>query len=507
MLVIGLFDPVDSHSMEDSSTSELQGLPKLGTVLGGKYRLERVLGVGGMGAVVLAEHEQLGERVAIKFLLGKASQDPERIKRFSREAWAAAKIKSDHVVRVLDIASMEDGTPYLVLEYLEGEDLEAVLHQHGPMPVEVAVDYVLQAAEALAEAHRLGIIHRDLKPGNIHRSYRPDGSAWIKVLDFGISKFTRQTDAITKTSTLMGSPLYMAPEQLASAKHVDPRVDVWALAVILYELVSGKLPFTGETLPQICTSVLHRDPIPVTEHAPHVPSAFWTVLQHALEKLPDDRYESLVPFARDLTHFGSEGAKTSAAYISRVLGDAPLMSSGEHSGSYGRISVDAAEAVARPDPHALPRLESAPSTSLAPDPSRSPMRSVGAATSAPVVSDSVMVTGPQRGIWAVGAAVVALVALAGVAISVSSEPTPTLATGVLPAADVGASVQAAVPELEAAPAASVPAAPTSSASATPANSASVEASATVPKAPPPRPRPVPPRKIPRPKPFNPYGAR
>ncbi|MEQ9318777.1 MAG: serine/threonine-protein kinase, partial [Polyangiaceae bacterium] len=306
--------------MEDFSSSELEGLPELGTVLGGKYRLERVLGMGGMGAVVLAEHEQLGERVAIKFLLGKASQDPDRVKRFSREAWAAAKIKSDHVVRVLDIAAMDDGTPYLVLEYLEGEDLELVLQKNGPVSVQVAVDYVLQAAEALAEAHRLGIIHRDLKPGNLHRSFRPDGAAWIKVLDFGISKFTRQEDSITKTSTLMGSPLYMAPEQLASAKHVDPRVDVWALAVILYELVSGELPFTGETLPQICTSVLHRDPIPVTDHAPHAPSTFWTVLQHALEKLPEDRYESLVPFARDLTRFGSESARTSAAYIARVLG-------------------------------------------------------------------------------------------------------------------------------------------------------------------------------------------
>ena len=131
--------------MEDFSSSELEGLPELGTVLGGKYRLERVLGMGGMGAVVLAEHEQLGERVAIKFLLGKASQDPDRVKRFSREAWAAAKIKSDHVVRVLDIAAMDDGTPYLVLEYLEGEDLELVLQKNGPVSVQVAVDYVLQA--------------------------------------------------------------------------------------------------------------------------------------------------------------------------------------------------------------------------------------------------------------------------------------------------------------------------------------------------------------------------
>lgn len=497
--------------MEEFASSELEGLPELGTVLGGKYRLERVLGMGGMGAVVLAEHEQLGERVAIKFLLGKASQDPDRVKRFSREAWAAAKIKSDHVVRVLDIAAMDDGTPYLVLEYLDGEDLELVLHNNGPVSVQVAVDYVLQAAEALAEAHRLGIIHRDLKPGNLHRSFRPDGAAWIKVLDFGISKFTRQEDSITKTSTLMGSPLYMAPEQLASAKHVDPRVDVWALAVILYELVSGELPFTGETLPQICTSVLHRDPIPITEHAPHAPSTFWTVLQHALEKLPDDRYDSLVPFARDLTRFGSESAKTSAAYIARVLGDAPLRISAEHSGAFNRISHDSAETLPhRPDPDTLPSLDKPPVAEQTLQPQRSPMRAVGAATSAPVVSDSVIVKRSQRGVRVVAAAVVALIAIAGVAIASSSDP-PSAATEVLPGEDVGAAVQAAIPEPEPVPTASVSAAPSASASAAPSTSASADPSATVaPRPRVPRPVPRPPSKKnpkPKPKPFNPYGAR
>jgi eukaryotic-like serine/threonine-protein kinase len=396
--------------MPHASHPELEGLPKLGTVLGGKYRLERVLGIGGMGAVMQAEHEQLGEQVAIKFLLGTASQDPDRVKRFSREAWAAAKIKSEHVVRVLDVASMEDGTPYLVLEYLDGEDLDEVLTANRRLPLATAVDYVLQAAEALSEAHKLGIIHRDLKPGNLHRSYRPDGAACIKVLDFGISKFTRGGDAITKTSTLMGSPLYMAPEQLASAKHVDPRVDVWAMGVILYELVTGELPFQGDTLPQICTSVLHGDAKPIHDHLPELPSALWTVLEHTFAKIPDDRYANLATFSRDLCQFGGESARASAAYIARVLGNEPIPpaqswdSSVRASIPEGLISGEGAAPTVR-ESDTLPRVEAA----TVPSGDFSAAKAVGSATSAPVVTDSMYVQRPRMGMWVALAAAVSLI--------------------------------------------------------------------------------------------------
>ena len=182
----------------------LDGLPKAGDVVAGKYRVEKIIGVGGMGVVMSAVHVHLGERAAIKFLNGEAAKNEARVTRFTREAWAAAKIKSDHVARVSDVASLPDGTPYLIMEYLEGRDLEDMLRGGNRMDPAPCVDYVLQACEALAEAHKLGIVHRDLKPGNLFVTERADGSPWVKVLDFGISKITTGGDNLTKTSSLMG---------------------------------------------------------------------------------------------------------------------------------------------------------------------------------------------------------------------------------------------------------------------------------------------------------------
>src|SRR6478752_489071 len=159
-----------------------------GEVLAGKYRIERVLGQGGMGIVVAATHLQLGERVALKFLLPEALSNPLAVERFAREARAAVKIKSEHVARVSDVGTLENGAPYMVMEYLDGSDLAAWLTQRGRLPVEQAVEFVLQASEAIAEAHSLGIVHRDLKPANLFVTRRPDGALSVKVLDFGISK-------------------------------------------------------------------------------------------------------------------------------------------------------------------------------------------------------------------------------------------------------------------------------------------------------------------------------
>ena len=214
-----------------------------GEILAGKYRVERLLGSGGMGMVVAAHHLDLDEKVALKLLLPGAATNPMLVARFVREARAAAKIKSEHVARVTDVGQLEDGSPYMVMEHLEGSDLAAYLTRTGPLPVAEAVDFVLQACEALAEAHGLGIVHRDLKPANLFCVQRVDDQRSIKVLDFGISKISVDTasQSLTQTSALMGSPLYMSPEQMQSARTVDARADIWSLGVILFELLAGRL--------------------------------------------------------------------------------------------------------------------------------------------------------------------------------------------------------------------------------------------------------------------------
>lgn len=293
-------------------------LPKAGELLDGRYRVKEVLGAGGMGTVLAARHEQMGHDVAIKVMAASAAKDAKKVERFKREAWAAAKIKSDHVARVLNVGELTNGVPFMVLELLHGEDLYAVLKKRL-LTVPEAVDYVMQACEALAEAHAAGIVHRDLKPSNLFLTHRPDGKAWIKVLDFGISKHATGMQ-LTKTRSLMGSPLYMAPEQMASSKKVDPRSDVWSIGVILYELVSGHTPFEGETLPEICTRVLHSPPTPLRDHLPGVPAGFGEVLVRFLTKKPEERLQHLGEVADVLEAWGTAEAAASATYVRSVLG-------------------------------------------------------------------------------------------------------------------------------------------------------------------------------------------
>jgi serine/threonine-protein kinase len=261
----------------------------------------------------------LGQPVAIKVLTLDTTANADRIERFQREAWAAATIKSDHVVRVSDVGALSEGAPYMVMEYLEGEDLEDLVRK-GPLPVQTAVDYLLQACEALAEAHALGIVHRDLKPGNLFLTKRADGSAWVKVLDFGISKVGGGMANLTQTSALLGSPLYMAPEQMASAKYVDPRSDIWALGSILFELLAGRTAFTAETLPELITNVLHLAPERLSNVLPNPPAGLDEVVQRCLAKRPDERYQDLAELADALTPFGGVGAPSSAEFIAKVCG-------------------------------------------------------------------------------------------------------------------------------------------------------------------------------------------
>jgi eukaryotic-like serine/threonine-protein kinase len=291
-----------------------------GDVLAGKYRVERVLGAGGMGVVVAAYHVQLETKVALKFLLPGALSNPEAVARFVREARAAVKITGEHVARVSDVGQLENGSPYIVMEYLEGIDLSAWLRQRGALPIELAVDFVLQASEAIADAHALGIVHRDLKPANLFCIQRSDGQLSIKVLDFGISKFTAPGTGgndMTRTTALVGSPYYMSPEQLQSSKAVDARADIWSLGIILFELVSGRIPFEAEAVTELAIKIA-MDPTPmVRAFRAEVPPALEQVIATCLEKDRSRRYQTVGDLAIALQGFGSRQAHVS---VERILG-------------------------------------------------------------------------------------------------------------------------------------------------------------------------------------------
>jgi serine/threonine protein kinase len=302
---------------------------RAGDLLAGKYRIERLLGAGGMGVVVAAQHLQLDHWVAIKFLLPEALRNPEAVARFAREARAAVKIKSEHVARVIDVGTLDSGAPYMVMEYLEGVDLAARVRERGPLGLEEAVDFVLQACEALAVAHALGIVHRDLKPSNLFCVRHPDGLESIKVLDFGISKVTNpggaSSDAqMTRTHSVFGSPLYMSPEQMLSARDVDARTDLWALGAILYELLAGKSPFEGETLPEVYARISTQPPVPLLNHRPDTPTGLQQVVLKCLEKDRARRYSNVAELALALSPFAPRRSRVAVERISRVIQTAGL---------------------------------------------------------------------------------------------------------------------------------------------------------------------------------------
>lgn len=291
---------------------------KEGELLAGKYKVERMIAKGGMGVVVAAMHEALDQRVALKFLLPEGASDTDAIGRFLREARAAVRLRSEHVAKVLDVGTLDTGSPYIVMEYLEGRDLQAVLTERGRLPAHTAVSYVLQACEAIAEAHAHGIVHRDLKPGNLFLTRRNDGTPCIKVLDFGISKHSGSLGGMTKTSALMGTPYYVSPEQLRSSKNVDARSDIWALGMILYELLTGSVAFPRDTLPELCTAIIY-EPVPdFRSHGVEVAPQLVAVVLKCLAKLPEERFQTLAELASSLSMFVADG-DASAERISRIL--------------------------------------------------------------------------------------------------------------------------------------------------------------------------------------------
>jgi serine/threonine-protein kinase len=302
-----------------------------GEIIAGKYRVERVLGVGGMGVVVAAHHVQLDEKVAIKFLLPQMLKSPEVVARFAREARAAVKIKSEHVARVHDVGTLETGAPYMVMEYLEGGDLAAMLQQKGALPIEQAVEFVLQACVAVADAHALGIVHRDLKPANLFCVRRTDGQLSIKVLDFGISKTLdtsgMSSGSFTRTSAMMGSPLYMSPEQMRTPKDIDTRSDLWALGMILFELTTGRPAFEADTMTELVLKVT-SEPVPsIRTLRPDVPEGLEAVVLKCLEKDRTQRYPNVAELALGLLPFAPKRAKASVERITGIIQAAGLSKS------------------------------------------------------------------------------------------------------------------------------------------------------------------------------------
>ncbi|MGH7329663.1 MAG: serine/threonine protein kinase, partial [Polyangiaceae bacterium] len=368
----------------------------------------------------MATHMQLDEKVAIKFLRTEFTgpHSGELAGRFLKEARTSSKIKSEHVVRVHDVGASDTGTPYIVMEFLTGQDLDQVVSQHGVLPISQAVDYVLQACEALAEAHNIGIVHRDLKPANLFLMHRADGSACVKVLDFGISKFKDTTApdmGMTKTHAVMGSPRYMSPEQMRSSKDVDARADIWAIGIILYELFAGTVPFNGESMPQICAAIIEETPKNIRLLRPEITAELDAIISKCLAKKADARYANVAHLARALAAFGSSEARASADRIGRVL----------------RVSGRDVTADTSPRDFTVP-FSSRPSMPSASE--SSPGRSVSEASATAVAWTGIDTGGPQtkrrrRTILAV-AAFLAIFGIAGVFFITRHHPTTSVATAV-----------------------------------------------------------------------------
>ncbi|WP_434045813.1 MULTISPECIES: serine/threonine-protein kinase [Sorangium] len=314
-----------------------------GDVIADKYRVDRVLGRGGMGMVVAASHLFLPHRVAIKLLI--CDDSPALMQRFLREARAAARLKGEHVVRVLDVGELGSGVPYIVMEYLEGDDLSEVLRARGPLGVTESADYVLQACVAMAEAHAAGIVHRDLKPANLFLTATPGGAKLIKVLDFGISKELPGSGeggaaALTQTREMLGSPVYMPPEQMRSSRSVDARSDIWALGAILYRLLAGRPPFEAPALAELILLVASAEPVPPSALRSDIPRELERVILHCLQKDPAQRPQTVADLALALVPFASAGGQERAERAARILAAPPEPSRSGAAASTSRPGAD-----------------------------------------------------------------------------------------------------------------------------------------------------------------------
>ncbi len=300
-------------------------LLKVGDLLAGKYRVERILGEGGMGVVVAAHHELLDQHVAVK-LLYQDIADREAQSRLLLEARAAAKLQSEHVARVVDVDTGNDGLPFIVMELLDGADLCQIADARGALPRWLVVDYVLQALEGLAHAHARSIIHRDLKPSNLFLANRADGTQIIKILDFGISKSmeeqgptSRRAQQLTGGRSVLGSPPYMSPEQVRSPKTVDHRTDIWSLGIVMYELLTNSMPFGGDQIQETFAQILEKQPQPIRQIVSGVPEGLERVVMRCMAKNRDERFSDVGELARALVPYGSGTWIQSADRIAGTL--------------------------------------------------------------------------------------------------------------------------------------------------------------------------------------------
>ena len=298
-----------------------------GDVLRGKYRVERLLGQGGMAYVIAAWHLHLEQRVAIKLLRPEIVQQPEVATRFLREARAAGKLEGANVAKVIDVDTLDNGSPFIVLEYLEGADLAQILRERAPLPPAEVAGWVQQACTAIAEAHALGIIHRDLKPANLFLAKKRSGETVIKVLDFGISKLLEDT-RLTQTAVGMGSAEYMSPEQMRSAAEVDARADIWSLGVTLYELLVGKTPFYADGVGQVAAAVLMKEPTPPRKRRADIPAGLEAVILRCLDKNPARRFAGAAELSAALAPFSGTAPPPSMARPPSSLSD-PLPRKGQ----------------------------------------------------------------------------------------------------------------------------------------------------------------------------------
>jgi serine/threonine-protein kinase len=354
-----------SHRPHARAPSEGRALLKVGDLLAGKYRVERILGEGGMGVVVAAHHELLDQRVAVK-LLYQDIADREAQTRLLQEARAAARLQSEHVARVVDVDTGEDGLPFIVMELLDGADLCQIADARGALPRWLVVDYILQALEGLAHAHARGIIHRDLKPSNLFLANRLDGTQIIKILDFGIAKAPstetdRHLQQLTGGRSVLGSPPYMSPEQVRAPKTVDHRTDIWSIGVCMYELLTNSMPFGGEEIQETFAQILEKEPAPIRHLVTGVPEGLEQVVMKCLAKNRNERYADVGELARALVPFGSgtwiQSAERIATTLMRVAADEVVSATRLKGAVSERIAIPSA-----PGRRAEPELNGTSST-------------------------------------------------------------------------------------------------------------------------------------------------
>lgn len=325
---------------QEGSDSIVPTVPRPGEEIEGKYLVGSLLGEGGMGLVLSGEHKLLRQGVAIKVLSPKFASDKNFRARFLREARAAASLSSEHAVRIFDVGTTSTKLPFMVMERLEGESLEERL-ERGTIGASLAVDWILQATRAVAEAHERGLVHRDLKPGNLFLTTRSDGRVFVKVLDFGISKSMDESDgstsdvSLTAPRALLGSPLYMSPEQLRDSSAVDARTDVWALGVVLFELLSGRAPFESSSVPELYAKILN-DPVPrLSTLVPTVSRELEALVHRCLEKDRDARFADAAELGRALAQFAESTGPVSTA--ATIAADRPSSLPNVPSKSRGRV--------------------------------------------------------------------------------------------------------------------------------------------------------------------------